>query len=224
MEFDTTQRNILLIEDNKGDARLLEIMLEEVREQIFHIVWKDRLSLGLTRLKDGDIHVVLLDLDLPDSQGFDTFDKIHEIAPYVPIIVMTGLNDQKIAVDAVRKGAQDYLLKGQVTGDLVARAINYAIERKRLELEREKLIDQLRDALAKIKTLRGLIPICSFCKKIRDDSGFWKQIEIYVRDHSDAEFSHSICPDCAKKHYPSLYNEKINKKDETDPSVDKKGE
>ncbi|MBU0513540.1 MAG: PAS domain S-box protein [Proteobacteria bacterium] len=76
-------------------------------------------------------------------------------------------------------------------------------ERKRAEEERERLIGELQDALVKVKTLRGLIPICSNCKKIRDDKGFWQQVEVYVREHSEAEFSHGICPECMKKLYPS---------------------
>jgi hypothetical protein len=77
-------------------------------------------------------------------------------------------------------------------------------ERKRVELEREKLINELQDALTEVKALSGLLPICASCKKIRDDKGYWNQIESYIRDHSEAEFSHSICPECAKKLYPDL--------------------
>jgi PAS domain S-box-containing protein len=77
-------------------------------------------------------------------------------------------------------------------------------ERKRTEEEREKLIHQLQDALANIKTLRGLLPICASCKKVRDDKGYWNQIESFVRDHSEAEFSHGICPDCMNKLYPDF--------------------
>ncbi len=77
-------------------------------------------------------------------------------------------------------------------------------DRKRAEEEREALITELKAALAQIKTLSGLLPICSSCKKIRDDKGYWNQIESYIRDHSDAEFSHSICPECSEKLYPGL--------------------
>jgi ABC-type multidrug transport system fused ATPase/permease subunit len=80
-------------------------------------------------------------------------------------------------------------------------------KRKQAEKEREKLIAELQDAVTKIKTLRGLLPICSSCKKIRDDKGYWKQIESYIRDHSEAEFTHSMCPICAKKFYPELFQE-----------------
>jgi hypothetical protein len=76
-----------------------------------------------------------------------------------------------------------------------------------VEGEREKLIRELQDSLVKIKTLRGLLPICASCKKIRDDKGYWNQIEAYIRDHSEAEFSHSICPVCMKKLYPDFSNE-----------------
>lgn len=75
-------------------------------------------------------------------------------------------------------------------------------KRKHAEEEREKLIKELREALAKIKTLSGMLPICSSCKKIRDDNGYWNQIEVYIRDHSEAEFTHGICPECFKKLYP----------------------
>jgi PAS domain S-box-containing protein len=76
----------------------------------------------------------------------------------------------------------------------------------RSEADREKLIGELKEALAKIKTLTGMLPICSSCKKIRNDSGYWEQIEVYLREHSEAEFSHGICPDCAKKLYPEFFN------------------
>ncbi len=77
-------------------------------------------------------------------------------------------------------------------------------EIKRRQIEREKLIAELQDALAEVKTLSGLLPICSHCKKIRDDKGYWTQIESYIHEHSEAEFSHSICQECAKKYYPDL--------------------
>lgn len=80
--------------------------------------------------------------------------------------------------------------------------------RKHAEEEREKLIAELREALARVKTLSGMLPICSSCKKIRDDKGYWKQIEVYIRDHSEAEFSHGICPECAERLYPGLYKKK----------------
>ena len=99
--------------------------------------------------------------------------------------------------------------KGQIIGLVgVGRDIT---ERKKAEIEREKLISQLQDALADVKLLSGLVPICASCKKIRDDQGYWTQIESYIQDRSDAKFSHSICPDCAQKMYPQ-YMTKLNEK------------
>ena len=81
---------------------------------------------------------------------------------------------------------------------------NYLIKRTLIEKEKEKLIEQLNKTLAEIKVLKGIIPICASCKKVRTDQGFWQQVEIYIRDHSEAKFSHGICPDCKDKLYPNL--------------------
>lgn len=90
--------------------------------------------------------------------------------------------------------------------------------RKRAEEEREQLIRELKDALVKVKTLSGMLPICSSCKKIRNDKGYWEQVETYIRHRSDAEFSHGICPDCVKKVYPGYYDKIINRT-EKDPEA-----
>ncbi len=124
---------VLLIEDNPGDARLIKEMLAEEKNISFEMEWEDGLSKGLKRLAGGGIDVVLLDLNLPDSRGFDTFAKVLAGAPQIPVVVMTGLDDETLAISAVRKGAQDYLVKGHVDSSLLARVIRYAIERKRVE-------------------------------------------------------------------------------------------
>ena len=83
------------------------------------------------------------------------------------------------------------------------------IEMRRVESERENLVEELQQALAQMKELRGILSICSSCKKIRDDNGFWHEIEHYIASHSQAEFSHSICPDCEEELYPE-YSKRIN--------------
>ena len=94
-----------------------------------------------------------------------------------------------------------------VSGKIVGRMASFIdiTKRKAVEADREQLIKKLQDALDKIKTLRGIIPICASCKKIRDDKGYWNQLENYIKEHSEADFSHGICPDCAKKLYPKFY-------------------
>jgi MinD-like ATPase involved in chromosome partitioning or flagellar assembly/CheY-like chemotaxis protein len=126
---------VLLIEDNPGDARLIREMLAEVRGGTFNLEHTNRLSTGLSRLGEGGIDVVLLDLSLPDSQGLETFARVHAQAPEVPIIALTGLDDEELAVKAVREGAQDYLVKGQVDSSLLVRSMRYAIERHRAQAE-----------------------------------------------------------------------------------------
>ncbi len=200
---------ILLIEDNPNDVLLIEKTLDKFSNPYyeFAISHCDSLSEALRYLNRQDADVILLDLGLPDSHGLEIITSITHLAPTIPIVVLTGLTDEKVAIEAVQKGAQDYLIKGQITPNLLARSLQYAIERKRNEEEREKLILELREALARVKTLSGFLPICASCKKIRDDQGYWRQIEAYIRDHSEAEFSHCICPDCARKLYPELEEE-----------------
>jgi len=83
---------------------------------------------------------------------------------------------------------------------------NEIAERIKTQEEKEKVITELKKAMEEIKTLNGLLPICSYCKKIRDDTGYWNQLEVYIKQHSDADFSHSICPDCAREHFPEIYD------------------
>ncbi len=123
---------VLLVEDNPGDARLLQEFLAEGDSSQFELAHVTRLSAGLKRLAEGGIDVVLLDLMLPDSSGLETFSKVHAHTPGTPIILLTGVNDGMLALQAVRQGAQDYLVKGQVDGNSLARAMLHAIERARL--------------------------------------------------------------------------------------------
>lgn len=90
-------------------------------------------------------------------------------------------------------------------GDGVAVCFGDITKRKQAEEERERLIAELKSALSQVKTLRGMLPICSSCKKIRNDKGYWEQMEVYIRDHTDADFSHGICPECAAKLYPDFF-------------------
>jgi diguanylate cyclase (GGDEF)-like protein len=124
---------LLLIEDNPGDARLVQEMLSEIKPIPFELEWAERLSIGLNRLAIGDIDVVLLDLALPDGSGLDTLFKVRIKAPKAAIIVLTSLDDEELAIQAVREGAQDYLVKGKVNGNLLLRAISYAKQRTQAE-------------------------------------------------------------------------------------------
>ena len=123
--------NILLIEDNPGDALLMREMLAATPDFDFRLETADRLSTGLARLQSAGADLVIVDLQLPDSSGLDTVRRVCDAAPNAPIIVLTGLDDEALALEAMRKGAQDYLVKGQVDERVLARTVRYAIERHR---------------------------------------------------------------------------------------------
>ena len=134
---------ILLIEDNPGDARLIKEMLNEAQSAPFTLECRESLSAGLQRLNEVGADAILTDLGLSDSQGLDTYQKLHAQFPGVPIVVLSGLHDESVAVKAVRDGAQDYLVKGRIDGKLLSRSIRYAIERKGSEMAVEQLGRQL---------------------------------------------------------------------------------
>lgn len=142
--------SLLLIEDNPLDARLVEEELAEPGRSSFAIVWVQTLAAGLKRLAEDHIDLVLLDLTLPDSGGLETFERVHAQAPSVPVIVMSGLSDEALAVKALQAGAQDYLVKGLADGGLLTRAIRYGIERQRIELALERERDLLNALLDNI--------------------------------------------------------------------------
>src|SRR5262249_7318273 len=126
---------VLLIEDNPGDACLIQEILEEETSARFKVEQATRLETGLERLAEGGSDVVLLDLWLPDSQGFETFHRVHIHSPQVPIVVLTGLNDEAVAAETLRAGGQDYLNKGALTYCVLHKSIRHAIERKKAEEE-----------------------------------------------------------------------------------------
>jgi diguanylate cyclase (GGDEF)-like protein len=136
---------ILLVEDNPGDVRLIREALSEAPRSHIQMDHADCLKAAQETLARDEHDLVLLDLSLPDSQGLETVEKIEDAAPNIPIVILTGLDDANLGIQAVRSGAQDYLIKGEVTGSLLARAIRYAIERHRMQaaLRILSLIDEL---------------------------------------------------------------------------------
>jgi DNA-binding NtrC family response regulator len=195
---------VLLIEDDPADAQLIMEILREEPTNAMEILHVNDLARGLKALACGGIDIVLLDLTLPDSSGHNTFVLLQKQVATIPVIVLTGMDDKDLAIRLVQEGAQDYMLKSMVDYTMLARSIRYSIERKRALLEKDLLINQLRETLADVKTLSGLLPICASCKHIRDDKGYWHQVESYIQQHSSAVFTHGLCPKCAQKIYPNI--------------------
>ncbi len=142
--MDGRPMRLLLVEDNAGDARLLQEELREIATARFDVLHVERLADAVHVLGSASVDAVLLDLSLPDGQGLANIPRLLSAAPSVPLVVLTGTDDEQLAVQAVHEGAQDYLVKGQVTGALLVRALRYAIERKRVEegLKREEAARQ----------------------------------------------------------------------------------
>jgi diguanylate cyclase (GGDEF)-like protein len=163
---------VLLIEDNPGDARLIKEMITKASPAQFELRHTERLSEGLRCLREEHFDAVLLDLLLPDATGFETFVKAHAQAPATPIIVLTGLDIEMLGVKAVREGAQDYLAKEGLDGRLLARAIQYAIERHRMKLELRAVV--LVDELTGLYNRRGFLTLSEQHLKLanRTNRGF----------------------------------------------------
>src|SRR4051812_1662077 len=134
------QIDVLLVEDNSGDARLLHEAVKDTGDMSIRLAHEETLARALKCLDTERFDVIMLDLSLPDASGIQTLERTHAHSPNVPIIVLTGLDDEALAVRAVRDGAQDYLVKGQVTGPVLVRAMRYATERRRAteELQRSE--------------------------------------------------------------------------------------
>lgn len=144
-------------------------------------------SIGIYSINPMSKDEINRNMELTKNKGKKKFEFSHRIA------------------DGTMRDVEVYSTPIPYKGEVLLFAIVHDItERKTAEDEREKLIEELKQALAQVRTLSGLLPICSSCKKIRNDKGYWEQIETYIGDHSDAEFSHSLCPDCAERLYPGI--------------------
>ncbi len=154
--------------------------------------------------------LALLDLNLPDGRAVEILSSPPEAGPF-PIMVMTSYGNEQVAVEAIKAGALDYVVKSAEAFATMPRVVERALREWKLLTERreaaaaqKRLVAQLEEALAKVKTLSGLLPICSACKKIRDDQGYWNQVEGYIQEHTDARFTHSYCPECSRKYFEKL--------------------
>jgi PleD family two-component response regulator len=155
--------------------------------------------------------LILLDIMMPEMDGYDVCRALKEndLTRHIPVIFITAVSEVMDEAKAFKLGAVDYVTKPFHPATIAARVKTH------LELSRH--IRELRYALDTVKTLSGLIPICAGCKKIRDDQGYWKQVESYICEHTDAQFSHGICPDCMKALYPDMkISEKETGKDSKD--------
>lgn len=149
--------------------------------------------------------LAILDWMMPEVNGLEVVRRVRSLPTNRPphLIMLTTKSEKDDIIAGLEAGASDYLAKPFHVGELRARI---EVGRRMVEMQAALAdkIEELRQALDQIKTLRGIVPICAGCKQIRDDRGYWNQVEVYVRDHTEAQFSHGICPDCMKKLYPDV--------------------
>ena len=192
--------SVLIVDDERYDIKVLteflhddyKIMAAKNGEQALKIV---------QGANPPDL--ILLDIMMPDIDGYEvcTRLKADKQSSDIPVIFVTAVSEVNDAARAFELGAVDYVTKPFNPLTIKARV--------KTHVQLYNTMQELKHTLLKVKTLSGLLPICAHCKKIRDDKGYWNQIESYIKDHSEAEFSHSICQECAKKHYPdiNIYND-----------------
>jgi len=200
--MDTSPIRVLVVDDDHDDYVILRDLFLEIEVGKFRLEWVETYDTAIERMVRNEHHVCLVDYLLGERNGLELLNEAIKNGCKVPIILLTGKGAREVDMAAMKAGASDYLDKGEIGPSLLERSIRYAIERKRTQEEREQLISELREALAKVKQLSGLLPMCASCKKIRDDKGYWNQLEAYISDHSEADFSHGICPECVKELYP----------------------
>lgn len=141
---DNEKFNILLVEDDPSDAKFVKRLIQESQLKL-NLIWVERLVEGINYLKKNPIDLVLLDLSLPDGMGIDTFQKIYSQVPDTPIVVLTGLDDEQLAITTLRGGAQDYLVKGEFDMKSLSRSIRYSIERQKILREQSQIKQELKE-------------------------------------------------------------------------------
>ena len=188
---------VLIAEDDVLIGDVIQSELERMGHQVAGRAVDGRQAVALTRSLQPD--VVLMDIAMPELDGLEATRQIQEQCPR-PVVLLTAHDETEFVNRAGTLGVGAYLVKPP-NGPELARTMAIAEARFADLMELRRLNAELQAALDKVKVLSGLIPICAGCKKIRDDKGFWEELEHYVSEHSDATFSHGLCPNCIKKYF-----------------------
>lgn len=215
-EAELRQGHILLVDDMPASLEVLMTILSKRGYRIYPATNGEE---ALASIRGFLPDLILLDISLPDIDGYELCQRLkadkNEGIRNIPILFISVRDETEDKVNAFKVGGVDYITKpfqveevlARVDAHMTIRNLQKQLQEKNSELQNrnsqlEKKKSELQEALDSIKTLKGLIPICANCKKIRDDDGFWQQVEAYISDHSEAKFSHSLCPPCAKELYP----------------------
>jgi AmiR/NasT family two-component response regulator len=203
-----SQRYRVLVTDD--DALIVDLIQEELETLGHTVVGRaadGREAIALAQHLQPD--VVLMDISMPVLDGLEATRRIQETNPR-PIVLLTAHDEPEFVERASAVGAGAYLVKPP-RGPELGRALAIAVARFADLQALRRLNAELQAALAQVKRLSGLIPMCSCCRKVRDDRGYWQQVEQYISEHSDARVSHGMCPDCIRRMYPDIADEVLEK-------------
>lgn len=192
---------ILVVDDDPINIQVVTSSLKEEYDILFALSGHDAIG----QLKEHKPDLILLDVMMPELSGFDVCNIIKSDAAFadIPIIFLTALDSLDDELQGLKIGGVDYITKPVNLPLLRQRVRNHIALKVRTDIVREQLEllarknAELEAALAQVKQLEGIIPICMYCKKIRDDQNSWQQLEQYISEHSGAQFSHGMCPHCA---------------------------
>lgn len=201
----TLDLRILVVDDDEVDRLRISRLISQIPDLDARLVAASDVRSSLDAVRREPFDLILLDYRLPDGTALDFLAKLGAadgLGP--PVVVQTVQDSEHTAVDTLARGAQDYLVKGRFDAPALRRSIRYALERDRLNKERARLRGELLKASERIATLEGLLPICSYCKSIRDDSGHWHRIESYLAT-TGTKMTHGMCESCAAEHFPDHY-------------------
>ena len=218
-DFDLPERPplILVVDDIPKNLELVGNILSLEQYQISVADDGDKAWKIINRISPD---LILLDIMMPTIDGYTLCRKIKALEDKkdIPVIFITAKTSPEDLVKGFELGAVDYITKPFNAAELTARVRTH-IALYRAKKKNEYLIEELRAALVQVKTLSGLLPICCVCKKIRDDEGYWQQVETYISAHADVRFSHGLCPACIRTKYPQFAKAILDKqKTEADPS------
>lgn len=219
MDRDNTLK-VLIADDNFIVSEMLKRILETLGYEFVGWAKNGMEAVEMTHALGPD--VILMDLEMPDMDGLEASQQILKTCP-TPIVVVSAYDTSNLVRRAGLAGVGAYLTKPPNSHDL-ERAIIIAMARFDDMVALRQLNSQLQTTLEQVKTLQGLLPICTSCKNIRDDEGYWHQVEIYIRHRAEVEFTHSICPDCMQSLYPDLYKKIQQQKQEILTALAKLGQ
>ena len=200
----TTQPRILIVEDEAIIAADLQRRLGRLGCEVVGMAASGEDAIRLAAVLKPEL--VLMDINLQGELDGTQAARHLRDKMQLPVVYLTASSDATIVKRAKLTDAFGYLLK-PLDERLLHITIEMALYKHQMEQERKKLLEELQEALTRVKLLSGLLPICAGCKNIRDEEGYWHQVEAYIRDHSEANFSHSVCPRCARTLYPDYFGE-----------------